>query len=143
MNEQVEKLIDSGLYMDACNLVAEKFGITFKVEFLKNDFHFDDDKYTRDIYEVTLQRGNRKYTFNFGQSIVKSGYENREEPTLYDVLACLQKYDVGTFEDFCSEFGYDTYLKQSKITYNAVVTEYEEMCSLFNDSELETLSLIS
>src|SRR5690606_35215363 len=25
-------------------------------------------------------------------------------PTAYDVLACLQKYDVGSFEDFCSGF---------------------------------------
>ncbi len=29
-------------------------------------------------------------------------------PTAYDILACLTKYEVGTFDDFCSNFGYDT-----------------------------------
>ena len=36
---------------------------------------------------------------------------NREHhltPTEYDVLACLTKYDPGNYEDFCSEFGYET-----------------------------------
>lgn len=63
-------------------------------------------------------------------------------PTLYDVLACLQKYDVGTFEDFCNEFGYDTDSRIAKKTYKAVVKEYDKMCSLFNNDELEILTEI-
>lgn len=31
-----------------------------------------------------------------------------EELSVYDVLACLQKYDCGTFVEFAHEFGYDT-----------------------------------
>jgi len=159
---------------------------TFKAEFLKHGKHFDNDKETRDIYKITLQRGNRVYSFNFGQSINNSGeYQVKESlrnkvwikqttggkyalssaefkklrfmhgvekdilknpnfkaPTAYDVLTCLQKYDVGTFEDFCSEFGYDNDSRQAEKTYNAVLDEYKNVCMLWNESEIEQLQEI-
>jgi hypothetical protein len=70
-----------------------------------------------------------------------------EEPTLYDVLTCLQKYDVGTFEDFCDIFGYnlDSILerKKAKTIYKAVVKEFQAMERLFDSEELEVLQLIN
>lgn len=152
-----------------------------KVEFLKNDYHFQGDKDTRDIYRVTLSRGNRKYSFDFGQSVMKSQYyqdnipgrtytlnggcrtgnysindiqkyqspSNKltivkgEEPTAYDVLACITKYDPGTFEDFCSEFGYDTDSRSAEKIYKAVVKEFDNICKLFTDSEIEQLQEIN
>ena len=159
---------------------------TFKAEFLKNDFHFDGDESKRDIYKITLKRGARKYSFNFGQSIAKStkvadklnGREftmsgksagnhsykylyperfpkNKAEarfgefkiidgtpPTAYDVLACLQKYDVGSFEDFCGDFGYDTDSRTALKTYKAVCKEYDKVCALWSDAEIEQLQEI-
>lgn len=50
----------------------EMTNTTFICEFLKNDYHFSNDKDKRDIYQCTLKRGQRKYTFNFGQSLIKS-----------------------------------------------------------------------
>ena len=135
----VENLIDNSQYNEATKLVAESFNLEFKAEFLENGLHFQGDKETRDIYNITLKRGQRKYTFKFGQSIAKGS----NEPTLYDVLACLQKYEVGTFEDFCDEFGYDNDSRNALKTYKAVVKEYDKMCSLFNNDELELLQLIS
>lgn len=181
MKTQIENLIDSSKYDEATKLLAEHLNLEFKAEFLENNYHFQGDKDKRDIYNITLKRGTRKYTFKFGQSIMNSQYykdriEGRtytlnggcrtgnysitdlnkyisggmnvtlvkgEAPTLYDVLACLQKYDVGTFEDFCSDFGYDTDSRTAEKTYKAVVKEYDKMCSLFNDEELELLQLIS
>ena len=135
----VENLIDNSQYNEATKLVAESFNLEFKAEFLENGLHFQGDKGTRDIYNITLKRGQRKYTFKFGQSIAKGS----NEPTLYDVLARLQKYEVGTFEDFCDEFGYDNDSRNALKTYKAVVKEYDKMCSLFNSDELEVLQLIS
>jgi hypothetical protein len=43
------------------------------ISFLKYGKHFIDDKDERDIYQITLKRGERIYTFNFGQSIIHSG----------------------------------------------------------------------
>lgn len=186
LKNTIEKLIDTSKYEEACELVKEKFGIEYECKFLKNDYHFDNDKSTRDIYEITLKRGTRDYTFNFGQSLMDSQYyqdsikertytlngQNRtgnyiihdiskfikafpdggsqklklvkgKEPELYDILTCLTKYDVGTFENFCSEFGYDEDSRSAEKTYNAVVKEYESMCRLFSDEELEVLQLIN
>lgn len=55
------------------------------------------------------------------------------EPTMYDVLTCLTKYDPNTFEDFCSEFGYDTDSRAAERTHKAVVKEYEAVERLFGD----------
>jgi len=64
-------------------------------------------------------------------------------PDAYSILACLTKYDCGTFEDFCSEFGYDTDSKKAEKTYNAVKDEYMNVCALFTDAEIEQLQGIN
>lgn len=159
----------------------------FKCEFLKHGKHFVDDKETRDIYRITLTRGKRSYTFNFGQSIACSGFkvyvtntgkqmnnlsalsglvycknrkeakilvqnkitltgltvEDREQPTVYDVLSCLTKSDPDTFENFCSEYGYDEDSRTAEKIYNAVLDEWKNVCALFTDEEIEQLQEIS
>lgn len=64
-------------------------------------------------------------------------------PDAYSILACLTKYDVGSLEDFCNEFGYDTDSKKSEKTYNAVKDEYTNICTLFTDAEIEQLQEIN
>jgi hypothetical protein len=64
------------------------------------------------------------------------------EPNNYDILCCLTKYDPGSFENFCSEFGYDTDSKKADKTYLAVVNEWANVCALFNDDEINELSEI-
>ena len=64
-------------------------------------------------------------------------------PNAYDILSCLTKYDVGLFEDFCSEFGYDVDSRPAEKTYKAVVKEYEGLSKLYSDEELEEMSEIS
>lgn len=51
----------------------------------------------------------------------------------------MQKYDVGYFDDFCGEFGYDNYTTASKKTYKAVCKEWEAMDRMFNSEELQIL----
>jgi len=55
------------------------------------------------------------------------------EPTMYDVLTCLTKYDPETFENFCSEYGYDEDSRTAERTYKAVCKEYEAVDRLFSD----------
>ena len=156
----------------------------FKAEFLRNGKHFADDKEVRDIYKITLKRGPRFYTFNFGQSIMRSQYYQDpikertytlnggcrtgnykisdidkyknsfshgnglklvkgQPPAPYEVLSCLTKYDPGTFEDFCCEFGYDTDSKKAEKTYNAVREEWLNVTRLFTDEEINRLAEIN
>ena len=60
-------------------------------------------------------------------------------PNAYDILACLQKYDVGTFEEFFSEFGYDEDSRTAERIYIAVVKEYKELVRIFTDEQMEEL----
>ena len=89
-----------------------------------------DTRYHR-TFKVTLKRNNKSYTFNFWGNL------NGDDITAYDVLAAIQKYDVGSFDNFCSEYGYDyeTQAEKRKVMniYNAVVKEYEKIDLLFND----------
>jgi hypothetical protein len=158
----------------------------FTVKYTKTGKYFDDDKQDRDIYEITLKRGNRVYTFKFGNSARNSGFyqirqnygggkgrvyykgqpipqeqyktvlkdlgycnqdlivknTNYAEPTAYDVLACLTKYDPGTLEDFCGDFGYDVDSKKAEKIYEAVKDEWKNVCMLFTDEEIEKLQEI-
>lgn len=50
-----------------------KTKVSFKAEYLKYDIHFEGDKNKRDIYQITLTRGERNFRFTFGQSINASG----------------------------------------------------------------------
>ena len=138
----------------------------FKAEFTEHGLHFDTDKEARDIYKITLTRKDKKpYIFRFGQSIANSGLINahyktsksfeqgdkmipmkgsdyerkRKAPTAYDVLACLQKYDVGTFSNFCSEFGYDEDSRTAEKIYFAVQKEYDSLSRLYSEQELELM----
>ena len=60
-------------------------------------------------------------------------------PNEYDVLACLEKYDPGTFEDFCSEFGYDEDSRTAEKIYIAVINEYKNLTRIFTEEQMEEL----
>lgn len=89
-----------------------------------------------DKWEVELKRNGEVWAFPFYMGVGHNG----AEPTAYDVLACLTKYDVGSFEEFCAEFGYDVYdeetgrlNKKSQKTYIAVIHEYRHVLRMFVD----------
>lgn len=121
-------------------LNATSTSITFKYKTFGK--HFDGDTHGRHIFRVRIANKLGSYNFDFGQSIA-----NRDEtPTAYDVLVCIQKYDVGSFEDFCSEFGYEAYNENytganrtAKKIYNAVVKEWEAVDKLFSSKQIELL----
>lgn len=108
---------------------ATKYGI--KLEVLSEEYrpYFPSDKESRSVFKMKLTRNKKYYTFNFGQSIVNAG----QEPTMYDVLTCLTKYDPESFEDFCGNFGYDEDSRTAERTYKAVVKEYKAVERLFSD----------
>lgn len=121
-------------------------GIKFSVAYVGYMPHFAGEKESRRIYNCAFKRGNKGFSIKFGQSI-EAG---RTPPTAYDVLTCVQKYDVGSFEDFCSEFGYELWAenertgrvaenKAAQKTYAAVCSEYEKVSNFFTDAEMELL----
>ena len=67
----------------------------------------------------------------------------RHKPGLYDVLSCLTTYHPGTFEDFCSEYGYDEDSRKAFDVYQAVLKEFGGISRLFTNEQLEQLVEIS
>ena len=74
---------------------------------------------------------------NFSNNIDKIHYP--VPPSPYDILACLEKYDYNSFEDFCSELGYDTDSRSAERIYNECKEQYLQLCSLYNEEEMEML----
>ena len=68
------------------------------------------------------------------------------EPNEYDILACLEKYDVGDIEDFIFEFGYEIKkrgdLKRIQNIYNAVKRQYKSLCRCFTPEQIEAMQEI-
>lgn len=88
-----------------------------------------------DKWEVRLRRNGEEWRFNFYMGL---GH-NKKAPTAYDVLASIEKYDVGTFEDFCGDYCYDMYDDYGRRNantyglYKAVCREYKHVESMFYD----------
>jgi hypothetical protein len=110
---------------------AKTHGIKLKV--LNRDFGFmpwDDKKgRCRWIFRLRLTRNGKQYSFTFGQSRA----QGENDPTIYDVLACLTKYEPGTFNNFCADYGYDNNSIKAFKTYKAVCREFNAVNRLFGD----------
>lgn len=162
-------------YQEQANDFLKKTKTEIIIEFLKNDYHFLNDEYKRDIYKCTIKRGNRKFTLDFGQSVMKSQYYQANEieertyttngksrtgryniyslshlnkyctliggtkPTNYDILSCITKYDPVSLEEFCHKYGYDSDSKTAEKIYDACVKEWDNVCTIWNDEEIDLL----
>lgn len=87
-------------------------------------------------YKVTMSRNGKSYSFPFHDSY--DNYCKGKRPTPYDILACLQKYEVESdvFE-FAREFGYEItskeeFKKVSK-THKDCINQYNKLLRLFDD----------
>jgi hypothetical protein len=98
------------------------------------------EKETNGKWAFTKEEYKKIHNYSNSKEIHKN--ENFEAPNAYDILSCLQKYDVGTFENFCGDFGYDTDSIKANKVYEAVAKEYLEIKALFNDKELEEMAKI-
>jgi hypothetical protein len=63
-------------------------------------------------------------------------------PTAYDLLACIEKNEPGTFKDFCDNFGYSDDSMRAFDVYRVVQEEYSKTRRFFTSSELEELQEI-
>ena len=120
------------------------------------------EKQKRCLYEITLTSPRGFMIFDFWDSIRNTEIRtmpfdaynvqaNKElaakkkaaVPSVYDVLACLQKCDLGTFENFCSDYGYDDDSRTAMRVYLAVQNEYTQLARLFTPEQMEELAEIN
>jgi hypothetical protein len=93
-------------------------------------------------YSDEEQRYARRHTWEH-QSFRKYQGQKLREVSAYDLLACLTKYDPGTFENFCSDFGYSDDSRKAEQTYHAVVKEYQKVSRFFTQEELNLIKEIN
>lgn len=126
-------------YQKQANGFLKATNTTFKATFKYHGVYgaFEDNT-QRDVYNIVLKNTLHRYSFTFWQSIANTGIF----PKPYDVLACLQKYDCGTFEDFCSDFGYDTDSRKAYKIYKGVLREWKNVERLFTPDQIELLQEI-
>jgi hypothetical protein len=65
------------------------------------------------------------------------------EVTAYDILSCLEKYEIGTFEEFCAECGYSNDSIRAYKTFIACDEQYKKLKRLFTEEQMEELCEIN
>ena len=135
MSEYVKQAKD---FLASCNA-------TMKITHIGTEENADwKDNMLHNTYRVIIKTPLGKMQVKFYDSAYNTRWGNT--PTEYDILACLQKYDVGTIDDFVSEFGYEVHegadVKRIQRTYKAVVNEYKKICRCFTEEQIEAMQEI-
>jgi hypothetical protein len=146
--------------------IMEEMKVSFKI--IKVGPFFDDDKEDRVQLMVTVARGNNTIKFPFGMSIrdteiltwkphqeIHTGYSkvpmtaleiNRErlrikQGLLYSLLTTMRSeyYCPTPFEEFCSEYGYDSDSRKAEKLYQRCLEMSAELHKILNDEDVECL----
>jgi hypothetical protein len=116
-------------------------------------FDFWDSIYNTEITEMNAgQYAEKRYNRRFDcltpyeKNLARKELQAKKaaaRPGAYDVIACMQKYDPGTFENFCSEFGYDEDSRAAERIYFACQNEYSQLAKIFTPEQLEEMQEIN
>ena len=115
---------------------------TMNIQFVGTEInpHWNETE-ERNKYRFTITTPQGKMEGDFWDSIYNK--MNGTKPNEYDILACLEKYEVGSIDDFMHEFGYEVNSTRDFTnllnTYNAVVKEYNDLRRIFTDEQMEML----
>lgn len=101
---------------------------------------------TPDDFSIKMYRAHLDALMNHEKVRVRNTLKAIKEtakPTEYEILSCLEKYEVGTMDDFFHEFGFEVKNADDIFcflnTYNAVVKEYRDLCRIFTEEQMEML----
>lgn len=127
-------------YIEQAEQFLNDHDASMTIEFKEQVYNPWGDHSAHDVYDITICRnGYAPYSCTFTQSAMCT--DRGEEPTAYDVLACVEKYGYDSYTDFCAELGYPGG-EESLYTYLRVMDEYENVERLFGDC-MEELREIS
>lgn len=148
------KFLRTGIHFEGEKEKRDIYLVTISKDNKHYDFNFGQS-IALSVYYVNRHLKGRKYDCNgfLEGSPTRKQYPNIEnvdsvdkrpgtKPSAYDILSCLTKYDPETFEDFCSNFGYDTDSRKAEGIYNSVVKEYKELKKLYSADELALMAKI-
>lgn len=123
-------------WFDFSQSVNDSFSKSELGRLSRKPLSMNDYNYT--AIRMLLESGEKRE----GMSLPFTLHYEKTPPSDYSILACLTKYDPGTFEDFCGDFGYDTYSRKAEKTYFAVQKEYQNLWNMFSEAELAAMAEI-
>ena len=107
--------------------------IDFWNSYADEAFNAEKKAYTTSVSRFTVR----------GKPSEKYFTDKPRTPDAYSLFACIEKYEPGTFEDFCSNFGYDFDSRRAETVYHAVVKDWRKVAKFFTPEELEELQEIN
>lgn len=117
----------------------KKHGITFRAERIDEACPpFCDGKHIHgDRHQVTIRRNGKRISFYFWNS--QNDKMEGNPLDAYSVLACCSSdiHCPDTFEDFCSEFGYDQDSRKAEKTFRLCVAQAEKLNRIFDTEEIQ------
>lgn len=140
-----------GIFKSEYNRQAIEFLLKTKTKIDIKSIGQDYPNWQRDNvvnkYRVTLKNSKHTYNYEFFDSIKNTQAGKLLKYDFYSVLACLGFYTPDSFDDFCSEFGYEfknesEYIKTKSIHLDCL-DQSKNLRKLFTVSELDMLSEIN
>lgn len=132
MNEYVKQARE---FLEACNA-------TMKITWIGCEINKNwNDNIQRNVYRATIKTPKGVMCVKFWDSAYNT--ERGLEPTEYDVIASLEKYYVGSIDDFVRDFGYEVRewadVKRIQNIYNAVKRQYKSLCRCFTPDQINAM----
>jgi hypothetical protein len=78
-------------------------------------------------------------SYRHGETLLRYDRKGKRTVSAYDVLACITKSEPGTFEEFCSEFGYSSDSMRAHDTWKAVRAEWRKVQGFFYPDEITAI----
>lgn len=120
-------------YEQQANLFAKKHQIRLTSRYIGCEPNLSWGTDNMHHWKCKLMRNGKSYNFDFWTGLGKG----EAKPTKYDVFSCLMKSDVGTFSEFCDEYGYNglplSEHDRIKKIYLSCKKEYLAVLKLFGD----------
>lgn len=130
-------------YVEQAKKFLSECGATMEINYIGKELHPNwGERRPRNKYLFVITTSLGMMADYFYDSIYNTE-RNIRNVSEYDILACLEKYDVGTIDDFVSEFGYEVHkwddVRRIEKTYKAVVAQYRKLCEIFTSEQMEKL----
>lgn len=134
IGKDINESWDDGIY-------RMKYRFTIMTKKGKYSGYFWGSQRDMEIMEMTPEKYMAKYKEFDRMKAYNKLKKLKEEAKVsrYDILACITKYNPGTFNEFCEEFGYDNDSMKAFKIYQAVCEEWEGISRIFTEKQLEEL----
>lgn len=145
--ERLKKLSSDQYQRQAINFLLEtETTCDIQLMGLRNP-NWKSDSKAVNCYNVTLKNKNHTYSFDFYDSIKNTEENKSAKFNFYSVLACMGHYTSESFDEFCSNFGYEfknesDYIR-TKTVHLACLDQDKNLKKLFTSEQLEKLQEIN